>query len=139
MKYKAAEMGLISRHSNNLAVPRTFSAPDVFENVGGCQETGMYGSSDIIMTEPALSRINEPFEPQKHSQMIIEEEFRGSSTTFVGLLNSVVKYDRAAEEASDRDFSNDKQRKLSVQQSHVNHLNATHSRTMQSTIALNEQ
>jgi len=63
MKTRAAEMGLISRHSTTMNVPRTFSAPDVFENVGGVPAAGIYGSSDIIMTEPTLSRINEPFEP----------------------------------------------------------------------------
>ena len=55
----AGEIG-ISRQKTTMVLTRNFSAPDVFENTGAAD---IYNSNDRIMTEPALSRINEPFEP----------------------------------------------------------------------------
>ena len=101
---------------------RTFSAPDVFENVGA--DNALFDEEDVIMTEPALSRINEPFEPQRHSNTMIEEEmlvYRGgavagtSSIYATGLINSSLKFQQQQlhpldhdggghEDASDRDF-----------------------------------
>ena len=73
------------------------------------------------MSEPALSRINEPFEPQRHSHMMIEEEHRGSAM-FTGLINSGVKFqdENAEEDASDRDVIYDKTRQ-NIAESHINH------------------
>ena len=75
---------------------RTFSAPDVFENIGGNgADGGLIDEEDIIMTEPALSRINEPFEPQMHSKMLVEEELIrcGSNSIYAnGLINSSIKF-----------------------------------------------
>ena len=106
---------------------RTFSAPDVFENVGD-GEGAIFNSNEVIMSEPALSRINEPFEPQRHSHMMIEEENRGS-TMFTGLINSSVKFhdeqENAEEDASDRDVIYDQARQ-NMPESHVNHRQASH-------------
>ena len=61
MKSKAAdEVGMI-RNSASL-MPRNFSAPDVFEKTGA-NGANYNSDDDCIMTEPALSRINDPFEP----------------------------------------------------------------------------
>ena len=55
----AGDVGII--RNSAAFMPRTFSAPDVFEKTEA--EEGKYNSIDHIMTEPVLSRINEPFEP----------------------------------------------------------------------------
>ena len=108
MRAQRREMDLVRPQA--VEVKRTFSAPDVFENVGAGDGAYYNSSNDVIMSEPALSRINEPFEPQKHSHVMIEEEFRGS-TMFTGLINSSVKFQEeqqnAAEDASDRDIMYD--------------------------------
>lgn len=66
-------------------------------------DNALFDEEDVIMTEPALSRINEPFEPQRHSNTMIEEEmlvYRGggvgvagtSSIYATGLINSSLKF-----------------------------------------------
>ena len=88
MKAQGRESDLIRLQA--IEKKRTFSAPDVFENVGA-GEGSIFNSNEIIMSEPAISRINEPFEPQRHSHVMIEDDTRGSYM-FTGLINSTIKF-----------------------------------------------